>query len=301
MGVIMIRFARFALAGAFAVVTSASVEAQQQAPQPQQVQPPKGQPQQVQPPQGQPQQVQPPQGQQQLQPPQGQQQVQPPQGQKVPTVQPNPGQQGVYSSGMSQTPWFSNQDIRQHFKLTDQQFNQLNQTYGEHYGIYQQGVNKFGKDLNPEQRFEKMQELQQRFNKDFSATANNVFTDPQQRQRYNQVYLQYQGYNAFSDPSVQEKLNLTPEQRQQIAQYGQDWDKRMNDLGRTYQTDREGSTKQFNEMRTQSGERLNTVLTPEQQKSWQQMTGEPYQFQPSVYFQTGTGVAPGTPKQGKRE
>jgi hypothetical protein len=75
----------------------------------------------------------------------------------------------------------------------------------------------------------------------------------------------------------------------------------MNDLGRTYQTDREGATKQFNEMRTQFGERLNTVLTPEQQKSWQQMTGEPYQFQPSVYFQTGTAAGPGGAKERKQE
>jgi hypothetical protein len=243
----MHRFARIALTGVFAVVASASADAQQNS--------------------------------------------QPQQAQKGPPVQQTPVQQGAYHGGFGQTPWFNSPEIRQHFKLSDQQFNQLNQTYGEHYGIYQQGVNNFGKDLTNEQRTEKTRELQQRFNKDFGATTNDVFTDVQQRQRYNQLYLQYQGYNAFSDPSVQDKLNLTLEQRQKMGQFGQGWDKQMNDLGRTYQTDREGATKQFNEMRKQSGERINTVLTPEQQKSWQQMTGESYEFQPSVYFQTGPGTA----------
>jgi opacity protein-like surface antigen len=126
--------------------------------------------------------------------------------QKVPTVPDVQGQQGVYHGGIGQTPWFSNQEIRQHFKLSDQQYDQLNKSYSESYGRYQQGMKTLGKDLSNEQRIQKMRDLQQGFNKDFSTTTNQVFTDPQQRQRYNQLYLQYQGYNAFSDPLVQEKL-----------------------------------------------------------------------------------------------
>ena len=72
-----------------------------------------------------------------------------------------------------------------------------------------QGIKSFGKDVTEEQRSLKMGELRQGFNKNFSTATNEVFTDAQQRQRYNQLYLQYQGYEAFSDPMVQEKLNLT--------------------------------------------------------------------------------------------
>ena len=209
-------------------------------------------------------------------------------------AQQGPGQQGfIPPSQVGQTPWFSNQDVRQHFKVSDQQYNQLNKSYGESYGRYQEGMTKFGKDLSAEQRAQKMGELQQGFNKSFTTSANEVFIDPQQRQRYNQLNLQYQGYNAFTDPMVQEKLNLTTEQRQKIGQQGLEWHKQMNELGRTYPTDREGTTRKYNELRTQSGEQINTVLTPDQQKAWQQMTGEAYPFQPSVYFQTG--VKPGSP------
>jgi len=253
----MKRFARIALTGVFAVLTSASLEAQQKGA---------GQ--------------------------QGQGQGGPAQGQQGRQGQPNQasGGQQVYQGGMGQTPWFSNPEVRQQFKLNDTQYDQLNKSYGESYGRYQQGMKDFGKDLTPEQRGQKMGELQQGFTKDFSTSANKVFTDPQQRQRYNELNLQYQGYNSFSNPTVQEKLNLTPEQRQQLGQQGQEWHKKMAGLGQMYQTDPQGATKQFNAMRKTYGQNVNTVLNPQQQQTWQNMTGQPYNFQPSAYFQTSAGA-----------
>jgi hypothetical protein len=226
------------------------------------------------------------------------QQGQTQQGQSGPSGQ-TTGQQGAYHGGIGQTPWFNSPEIRQQFKLTDQQYNQLNKSYGDSYGKYQQGIKSFGKDMTEQQRSLKMGELRQGFNKNFSTATNDVFTDAQQRQRYNQLYLQYQGYDAFYDPMVQEKLNLTAEQRRQLGQYGQEWHTQMNDFGRTYQTDRDGTTLKYNGMRKQYGERIRTVLTPEQQKSWQGLTGESYNFQPNVYFQTTAGA--GTTNDRKRE
>jgi len=204
-------------------------------------------------------------------------------------AQVQPGQV-QYHRGIGQSPWFSNPEVRQQFKLSDQQYKQLNNSYGESYGRYRQEVNNLGKDLTNEQRAQKMNELQQRFYKDFSTTSGTLFTDPQQRLRYDQLHLQYQGYNAFSDPMVQEKLNLTAEQRQKLDQYGQEWHKQMDGLGRTYPTDSAAATKQFNEMRKLSGERIHSVLSPEQEKVWMHLTGESYQFQPNAYFSTGVGA-----------
>jgi hypothetical protein len=216
--------------------------------------------------------------------------------QKSPPVQGTVGQQGVYHGGYGQTPWFSNPGTRQHLNLNDAQYNLLNTGYGQAYGIYQQGMTNMGKDLSPEQRSQKMAELQHGFNKSFTTTANGVITDPQQLSRYNQVQLQYQGYDAFSNPMVQDKLKLTPEQRQKMAQQGQDWHKQMNNLGSTYQTDPQGTAKRFNAMRYDSGRGINSVLTPQQQKSYLQLTGQSYNFQPSAYFQpsSNAGTSPQT-------
>lgn len=198
----------------------------------------------------------------------------------------NQGRTGMQGS-IGQTPWFADQGIRQQFKWNDETFNRMNTAYQKSYNSYQQELNRLN-SLPAEQRQQKMTELQNNFWKDFSTTTNEAITDPQQRQRYNQIYLQYRGYGAFSDPMVVERLKLTDEQRQKLTQFGTEWNTQMGTLGQGFQTDREGTTKRFQQMQSQTGERINSVLNPEQQRAWREMTGEAYQFQPNVYFQGST-------------
>jgi hypothetical protein len=204
--------------------------------------------------------------------------------------QPNQSGTGTQKGGVftpySQTPWFSNQDIRQQLKFDEQQFNRLNKAYGESWNRYQQKMGELGKNLTPEQRTERMRNLERDFYNNFATTTNQYFTDPAQRERFNQLHWQYLGYNAFNDPQIQQKLNLTPEQRQKLDQFSREWHTQMNNFNRSYQTDREGTIKRFNEARQQAMDRLNDVLTKQQQQTWQQMVGDPYNFQPNIYFQS---------------
>jgi len=202
-------------------------------------------------------------------------------------VQKTQAGQGVYQPGFGQNPWFSNQEIRQQLKLTEQQYNQLNSAYANAWKTYQQGLQGLGNNLSNEQRMQQMSQLYQGFNKSFSPVINDALTDAQQRERFNQLYLQYQGYGAFSDPTIQEKLKLTPAQREKLTQYGQEWRQQMGSIGQNYQTNPENATKQYNDLRKQTFEQINGVLTPEQQTQWRQMMGEPYSFQPTIFFQTG--------------
>jgi len=210
------------------------------------------------------------------------------------------GQRGGYNGAFGQTPWFSNQDIRQQLKFDDNQYGRLNKAYGESWQRYQNQmaeINK-NKDLTDAQRAQRMNDLQRDFSTNFSSTTNQIITDPTQRERYNQMYWQYLGYGAFNDPTVQQKLNLTDEQKQKLGQYGRDWNTQMNDYSRTYQTDQAGTTKRFNESRKQANDRINSVLTQQQQQTWRQMVGDPYNFQPGVYFQgSNSGSNSGTSKR----
>lgn len=227
--------------------------------------------------------------------------VQPQQkGQVQPPAQVQPGQPGIvsqqpYNMGIVQNPWFSNPTVRQQLQFNDNQINKMNQAYTESFKRYQQSLNNFDKNLSPEQRDQRMRALQQDFYADLSQSTGNMITDPTQRQRYNQLYWQFRGYNVFDDPTIQQKLNLTDAQRQKLAQYGRDWYAQMGKYNRDFQTDREGTTKRFNEARQQEWQRLISVLTPEQQQMWRQMTGEFYTFPPSVYFQNNiNSPAPAT-------
>jgi len=210
--------------------------------------------------------------------------TQPPQSNKTNSTQ-QWGMQGGYYGGIGQTPWFSNPNIRQQLKLNDEQYNQLNKAYQQEWNRYQQGYNQLDKNLTDQQRADQVRKLQGQFYNSLSTDINKTITDPTARQRFNQMYWQYRGYDAFNDPMLQQKLNLTPEQRQKLEQYGMTWNKQMDTLGQQYGTDQQGAIKQFGQLQQQSGQQLNSLLTPDQRQTWQQMMGTPYQFPPTVYFQ----------------
>lgn len=201
-------------------------------------------------------------------------------------------QQSPYSGPITQNPWFSNPQVRQQLNFNNEQYTQLQKAYTNAWNQYQQGLNNFEKTLTPEQRNQRMQELQQNFYKNYGTATNSILTDPEARARYNQLQLQYRGYDAFYDPMVQEKLALTPEQRQKVAQYNQEWTKSMQELGRDYATNPEKASQRFNEMRKRDLGRLEQLLTPQQRQTWAQLTGNPYNFQPNVYFQTPATTTP---------
>src|SRR5262245_38827006 len=74
-------------------------------------------------------------------------------------VQPNP-------TDVNHTPWFANQQIRQHLKFNDDQFNGLNQAYQDALMTYLTGMKNIDPTLPEAARLQRMRELQQNFYKD---------------------------------------------------------------------------------------------------------------------------------------
>jgi hypothetical protein len=167
----------------------------------------------------------------------------------------------------------------------NEQYIGLNKAYTESWKRYQQGFKGLDKNLSDQQRSQQMRDLQRDLFADISKSSSCIFTSPEQRQRFDQMFLQFRGFDAFQDPAIQKKLNLNDAQRQMLDQYGREWNTQMGNYNRTYNTDRKGTLKRFNATQKQALEQINSVLTPEQQKTWAQMTGELYTFHPSVYFQ----------------
>ena len=105
-----------------------------------------------------------------------------------------------------------------------------------------------------------MQELQATFNQNMGKSVDSAIINPEQRNRYNQLQLQYQGYGAFNNSAVQQKLNLTNEQRAKLAGIGNEWNKRMALQHQSYQTDPQGTTKRYNDLNKQTNQQYNSVL-----------------------------------------
>jgi hypothetical protein len=201
----------------------------------------------------------------------------------APGVQVNTPGVGV-NIDIPQTPWFNSPSIRQQLKLDERQYNQLNQSYNQYWNRYNQGVSRLGTDLTPEQREARIRDYYGTFHNDFDRSRNEVLTNPELQRRYNQLYWQYQGYGAFNDPAVQQKLELNDVQRQALQRYDHDANRELRTLRQEYGNNREAVAKQFAQWRAQTSERINSTLAPQQQQAWKEMTGERYEFHADDYL-----------------
>ncbi len=101
-------------------------------------------------------------------------------------------------------------------------------------------------------------------------TEVNELLSPAQRLRLRQIALQAEGPGAFGEPEVVSELNLTPEQREQIRTIEEET------IFGWMRGPRAGKPAGAQEKTT--NDRLLAVLTEEQVRLWQTLTGEPAKF-----------------------
>ena len=124
------------------------------------------------------------------------------------------------------------------------------------------------------------QELNRKYYSDWNKGARDIFKEDQ-RTRYQQFNYQYDGFNSLYDPEVQKRLNLTERQIKDLREHS-DWsNKQWEEIQRMGTTDPTKATQSFNEYWKQREERFGKYFTPEQQKAWSGMIGDPYKFQPT--------------------
>lgn len=124
-----------------------------------------------------------------------------------------------------------------------------------------------------------LQQLQSQYYDTWMKGTQNIFNDAQ-RQRYNQLNLQYQGPSAFLNPDMQKGLNLSDEQRTQLGQLRTQYDRQFQDFRTVDPTRRDDAMKRWETMQKETSERMRSILNEQQQKTWSQMTGEQFRFAP---------------------
>jgi len=183
-------------------------------------------------------------------------------------LNPNAGETGA--NGISQNPFFSNQNVRQQLKLNDTQYNSLNRAYQNAYTNYNTRLNGLGKNLTSDQRAQQMEALQNQFNDRFNQSVNSTLSDPSTRTRFEQLNRQYMGLSNFNNPAIQKQLNLTPAQLNQFRQ--------LSTSMRSQESGANANGSNGQNQYAQTWERINSILTPEQQQTWSQLTGERFDF-----------------------
>ncbi len=214
------------------------------------------------------------------------------------------GNQGINTQsfgGIGESPWFSNNQVREHLRLPDDQYNRLNTQYRTYYDRYQQDLNRLNQEqMTPAQLQARQRELEQRFDTDFSTATNDVFADENARNRYQQLQRQYRGYNSFSDPQIRQRLSLTDQQEQKLNKMRSDWSENMSRLGTAYPTDPDRSRQDYLKMQNTHRDQLNGLFNEEQRSTWREMAGDPFDFPAESYFggTTRPGATPGQIRNG---
>jgi hypothetical protein len=176
------------------------------------------------------------------------------------------------------TPLYQNQGVAKALNLTSDQITRLNQANQTIQQRYQEQFNKLNQ-TPAQQRAARLREFRQKYNNDFMQSSNDIFNKDQMN-RYRQLNLQYQGVNSFYDPTVQKGLSLTDQQRQKLdALSTWDADQRRAYMGLA-RTDPAAAKRLYGTYTKDLENRVNTLLTAEQQKTWQMMQGEAYRFPP---------------------
>lgn len=181
-----------------------------------------------------------------------------------------------------QSPWFGNAAVQQNLGLSTDQLGRLTNNYQQLWNRYQQEMSQLPNNLSADQLSQRRQQLNQSFQRDFGNSINDVFTDANQRSRFNQLGTQYLGLGALDDPTIQQRFNLTTEQRAQIARMQQDWRNQLSQLNAAA-ANVQGREFNWNDYYTRYNRSIEDIFTPDQLRTWRELRGENFAFPETVF------------------
>jgi hypothetical protein len=169
-----------------------------------------------------------------------------------------------------------NASVQKELKLDDKQVEkakELADKTNEEMREKRQGL----QDLDPQERRTKMMEITREVNASTMKAAGE-FLKPEQITRLKQIANQQRGAQAFADPEVAQKLNLTEAQKTDIQAIQQESMQEMRSIFQEAQNDREAAMKKMNDLRKQTLSKAEAKLNDEQQKTWKELLGAPFEI-----------------------
>lgn len=190
-------------------------------------------------------------------------------------------------------PWFANEDLRNELELDDDQIERLRELYRESRGELE--VRGQGEDLADAARAERMRELRNRFDDEFSNRSSGIFRNDAQRNRFNQLNLQYRGYSAFDNPRLQRDLNLNDTQRRQLQELNNSWNTELEQLRGSYVANPADAENRFNQLRDRTRTNFEGILNDQQRTAYDEMIGNRFDFGANAYLGGTTNNQQGNP------
>jgi len=167
-----------------------------------------------------------------------------------------------------------NASVQKELKLNDEQTGKakdLSEKIGGEAREKFQGL----QDLSPEERREKMMAINKETT-EATIKAAGEFLKPEQITRLKQISYQARGAMAFSDAEVASKLNITDSQKSDIQTIVQESRGKMP-TREDFNDDREAAMKKSAEVQKETLTQITAKLNDEQQKTWKELLGAPFE------------------------
>jgi Spy/CpxP family protein refolding chaperone len=136
-------------------------------------------------------------------------------------------------------------------------------------------------DLPEAERREKGQEMMKAAAEETQKALKDLLK-PAQLQRFNQISLQQRGVGAFADPEVRAKMSFTEDQGKEVQALATSLQTESREIMQNNPGNFEEARKQLEHLRKAKMDKVMALLTPDQKKTWKELTGEPFEvkFEP---------------------
>lgn len=143
-------------------------------------------------------------------------------------------------------------------------------------------------DLDRQERREKMMDAMREVQQSTRSKLKDILKADQIK-RYDQINLQMTGINAFHQPEVAEKLNLTDEQKDKIASIESDLRKEMEGLREQNQGELRAAFQKMRQQQDEAKDKVVALLDDDQKAAWKEMTGKPFEMPAGEFRGRGRG------------
>jgi Spy/CpxP family protein refolding chaperone len=168
-------------------------------------------------------------------------------------------------------------NVQKDLKLTNAQVRKVQETLREIRERHQSDYSAL-RDASQDVRWTKIASL----NETVSDEVKKALSfSAEQSKRFDQISLQAHGLQAFASPTVDQKLNLTNDQKSKIREIAEAtrnsfagaFNKDASEQERTVARNKRAATQKQNMTKVQA------LLTDDQKNAWKELTGEPIEIQ----------------------
>jgi Spy/CpxP family protein refolding chaperone len=162
-------------------------------------------------------------------------------------------------------------NVQKDLKLTDQQVEKVRDVLREVTEKHRDDYASL-RDASSEERVAKMATLNKTVNEEVKKA---LALSDEQSKRYDQISLQARGVQAFTDPSVADKLKLSDEQKSKIREIAEAGRPARGAFNKdASEEERAEARKKMDAAQKENRSKVQALLSNDQKKAWKELTGE---------------------------